>query len=205
MTAFLLFLQDKQPPGFALLKNAKIRVDPAEGYRISEFEEAIWSDSIVELRQRLQKPVLLNTREAKDLVRFKYSEYEIASGDFHFDDLPSSLLNETSDKELFGYSFPIFWVVEPDKEKVINFLTDKLVAEATDAISAEQLKTLWNDYVNRMFFKHDGTAFTELAFLHDEMIGALIDRIKELPCAPAEESWDVLNEEVDWDAEDDWE
>jgi hypothetical protein len=200
MSPFLLFLADKHPPGWAMLKNAKISSDPSEGYRIASFEDAFWSDSISQLREIIPKPQLLSTREAKELIQFRYSETEIESGDFKFDDLPASLLNETSDLELFGSCYPIFWVVSPDKEVVIESIVAKLSHEAIDKISPEQIKQLWDDHLNRIFFKHDGTEeFIDLALLHEELVAELIERINNLPCAPSEESWEVLNEPIDWE------
>jgi hypothetical protein len=200
MSPFLLFLHDKQTPGWAMLKNAKITSDQSEGYRIASFEEALWSDSISQLREHIPKPQLLTTREAKELIQFRYSEDEIGSGDFKFDDLPSSLLNETCDLELFGSCYPVFWVVSPDKETVIESILDKLSRETVDKISADQIKQLWDDYLNRIFFKHDGTEeFIDLALLHEELVAELIERINNLPCAPLEASWEVLNEPIDWE------
>jgi hypothetical protein len=200
MSPFLVFLADKQTPGWAMLKNAKITSDPSEGYRIANFDDAFWSDSIIQLRETIPRPQPLATREAKELIQFRYSEDEIGSGDFKFDDLPSSLLNETSDLELFGSCYPIFWVVAPDKDLVIDFIVDKLTREAVDKISPDQIKQLWDDYLNRIFFKHDGTeSFIDLAQLHEELVAELIERINALPCAPLEESWEVLNEPIDWE------
>lgn len=195
MTPFLEFLSDKPAPGFALLKNARISYTGGEGYRVSGFEEAWWSGSYVELRAMLPRPVLLSTREARELASWKYSEAELQAADFQFDDQPMSLASESSDMELFGESWVIFWVVPPDKEHVINILINTLQQEAKGEISGEQLKETWDTYVNRIFFQHEGEqSLLDLTLLLEEIHTDLVGRINALPEAPAEESWEALND-----------
>ena len=116
--------------------------------------------------------------------------------------MPSALLSEANDKELFGDAYTIFWVIPPDKEAVISLVCDKLEKEAYGRISAEQLKNLWDSCIDRIFIRYDENSdITEIAMLMQDLQEELIERISGLDKAPTEEAWEVLNEDEFWNEE----
>lgn len=196
---FLEYLNDKSLPGFALLKNTQIAQVPRQGARIVGFDEAHWSQSIADLRAMFPKPLLLQTREAKEQASYKFSEEQLKNGDFSFEDLPISLTNESSDRELFGESYTIFWCVPADKEAVISLLIAELSSDETTEITGEMLKKLWDEKVNRIFLHYTGEVdVLAHGLLQDELHEELIEAINALPNAPSEDAWDALNEDVFW-------
>jgi hypothetical protein len=202
---FLEYLSDKQIPGFALLKNIRIENVPRKGIRISGFDESHYADSYGALHQMIPIPKLLDTREAKEQASYKYSESDLRNANFVFDDLPVSLTNESSDRELFGESYTIFWVVPADKEVILELLLADFKANPESQITAEQIKTTWNEKLNRLFFHFTGEADTiHLAEIQEEIEEDLIEAINSLPNAPEESAWEVLNEDIFWGEDDEY-
>jgi len=205
MTPFLSFLSDKQLPGWALLHNARIAYHLRDGHTVSAYDDIHWSESIAELRSKITAPTLLNSKEAREMMHFRYSPEEIHTNSFKFDDLPSSLMSESSDWELFGESWVIFWVVPADKDWVVNYLLAKAEREAADQISAEQIKEIWDDYLHRIFFQHLGEEdVVRLTLLYDEVQEELMERMNASDKAPEESAWEILNEETLLGDDDDW-
>lgn len=202
MTTLLQFLEDKPLPCWVLLKNANLKFSMGKGYQITDYEEIDWAPYYEPLVDKIPHPLLLNTREAKELASYRFSEEELKAGVFHFDNLPSALLSEANDKELFGDAYTIFWVIPPDKEAVISLVCDKLEKEAHGRISAEQLKNLWDSCIDRIFIRYDENSdITEIAMLMQDLQEELIERISGLDKAPTEEAWEVLNEDEFWNEE----
>jgi hypothetical protein len=200
---FLDFLSGKPLPGFALLKNTRIENILQKGLRIAAFSEAHWSETYAPLKAMLPVAQLLPTREAREQASFKFSEDALKQQEFQFDDMPLSLTNESSDWELFGESYTIFWVVPADADQVIALLLSDLQAHSPNQISADQLKQLWEEKVNRIFFHYTEDVDVVLhAQLQEDLHEQLIEAINALPNAPEESSWDVLNEDVFWGDDD---
>ncbi len=199
ITPFFEFLADKELPGFALLKNTRIQSVARLGNRISQFDEAHWATSYQELCVMLPIPHLLETREAREQAAYKFSEEDLKTGHFQFDDMPIALTNESSDRELFGECYTIFWVVSTDKQNILEHLLNDLQTPEGEKISSEMIKKLWDEKVNRIFFHYTGDVdAVEHALLQEELHEELIEAINALPNAPEESSWEVLNEDVFW-------
>ena len=202
---FLEYLADKQIPGFALLKNVTIENVPRKGMRISGFDESHYADSHSVLQQLIPNPKLLETREAKEQASYKYSKTQLSEAQFVFDDLPVSLTNESSDRELFGESYTIFWVVPAEKEVILELLLADFKANPESQITAEQIKATWHEKLNRLFFHFSGEADTiHLAMIQDEIEEDLIEAINNLSNAPDESAWEVLNEDIFWGEDDEY-
>jgi len=202
MTPLFEVLADKPIPGWILIKNAVIAGNDGSGHRIASFDEHYYSTSFEELKEKMPKAVLQNTREAKEYASYRFSEAEIKAGDYHFNDLPISLMNEGSDRELFGESWTLFWIVPPNKDEVIKLVCDYLSENSDGKISADSILTCWNERVNRLFFRHNEQLdMTELMHLYQDLHDELIPAVNALECAPDEESWEILNEDVFWDDE----
>ena len=197
MTSFLEFVSDKPLPGFAMLKNARVDLIPGQGHRVTNYEEAFWSDDIESLRSQIPGPLLQSTKEARELIQYKYSEDELRDKSFYFEDEPTALLSESNDREIFGESWTIFWVVRPDKEEIISLILTELEGGADERISAAQLEEAWDNKVNRVFFSNDEKVedLLELTLVYEELQEELMDRINESPKAPLPESWEILNED----------
>ena len=205
ISPFLEYLADKQIPGFALLKNVKIENVPRKGMRISGFDESQYADSYGALQTLIPSPKLLETREAKEQASYKYSEADLRAANFVFDDLPLSLTNESSDRELFGESYTIFWVVPADKEVIMELLLADFKAYSESQITAEQIKATWHEKLNRLFFYFTGDGDTmHLAEIQEELEEDLIEAINNLPNAPDESAWEVLNEDIYWGEDDEY-
>jgi hypothetical protein len=200
MTPLFEVLADKQLPGWLLVKNAVISGDDGSGHRIASFDEHYFSDSFDELKAKMPKARLADTREAREYASYRYDEAAIKAGSFEFNDLPISLMNEGSDRELFGESWTMFWVVPPNKDEVIKLITDYLTANADGKISSDLIHTCWNERLNRLFFRHnEELEMEELMYLYQDLHEEVIPAINALECAPDEESWEILNEDVFWD------
>lgn len=199
MTDFQKFLHDYKAPGFVLLKNAQTKFVASLGFQVNSFDDAIWSNSFSELIQAIPNPTLLDTKEAKDLAKWRFSDDEIAAKNFQFDTLPESLVSESCDLKIFGESYTIFWIAEPDESWVIDAVLPYFETPNNNQIEAPQIERVWNETVNRIFFiKRDQSAF-DLHVLFEELIENLIERINALPNAPTPEAWEVLNEDPFWD------
>jgi hypothetical protein len=202
MTTLLQYLEDKPLPCWVLLKNANLKFTLGKGYLITDYEEIEWSPFFEPLVSKMPPPVLQNTREAKELASYRFSEEELKAEVYRYDNLPAALLNEANDREIFGESWTIFWVIPPDKEAVISLVCDKLEKEAHGKISAEQLKNLWDSCIDRIFIRYEENAeITEVAMLMQDLQEELIERISSLDKAPNEEAWEVLNEDEFWNEE----
>jgi hypothetical protein len=199
MTEFQRFLADYKPPGFVLLKNAQTKFLSQMGFQVHTFDTAIWSESFETLMQAIPSPRLLQNKEAKELAAWRFSEQEIAQAAFHFDTLPESLVSESCDLKIFGESYSIFWVVEPDEEWVIEAITQRFNTPNNSPIEAELIQKVWNETVNRIFFLKRNETALDLHVLYEDLIEKLIERINALPNAPSPEAWDVLNEDPFWD------
>lgn len=205
MTPFLNFLADKKLPGWAMLHNARLSYHPREGHRVSHFDEVFWSESIEELRAKIGTPVLLNNREAREMAMYRFGEEELKAGNFRFDDMPGALTSESSDMEIFGESWVIFWVCPPDLDFITHYLLDKLEAEAGERIEAQQIKEVWDDYLHRIFFFHKGEGdMVELTLLYDSVQDTLMEQINASEKAPAESAWEILDEDSLLGGDDDW-
>jgi hypothetical protein len=201
MTPILEFLQEKQLPGWLLVHNANL-VTEAAGLRIASFDEAFWSDSFDELGAKIPKAHLKNSKEAKELAGYRFSEEELKQGDFSFDTMPAALMNEGNDKDLFGESWTMFWVAPAEAETTIALISHALESGATGKISPEQIKQCWIERVDRIFFRQpEDMEVMDLLQLHEDFNEGLIPAINALDCAPDEESWEILNEDVFWDDE----
>jgi hypothetical protein len=173
--------------------------------RISGFDESHYADSCGALQLMIPSPKLLETREAREQASYKYSEKELKEANFVFDDLPVSLTNESSDRELFGESYTIFWVVPADKEVIMELLLADFKANPEHQITAEQIKATWQEKLNRIFFHFTGEADTiHLAIIQEEIEEDLIEAITSLPNAPEESSWEILNEDIFWGEDDEY-
>jgi len=205
MTPFLEFLSDKILPGFAMLKNASVNLIPGQGHRVTRFEEAFWSNDIGSLRSQIPTPQLQATKEAMELIHYKFSEEELSKKHFHFEDEPSALLSESNDKEIFGESWTIFWVVRPQKEEIISIVLTELEKGAEERISAGQIEEVWDNKINRVFFRHDEEVddLVELTLVYEELQEELIKRVNESTKAPLPESWEILNEDYLWSEDED--
>ncbi|MEX1189186.1 MAG: hypothetical protein WED33_08005 [Bacteroidia bacterium] len=202
MTPILELLADKELPGWLLIKNARISEGNGDGHRITAYDEHIWSTSYEEIKAQIPKPVLLGVREARELALYRFSEEDLATSNYAYDDFPNSLMNEGSDREIFGESWTLFWVVPPDKDEVIKLVCDHLKSVAKDKITPEQISECWESRVERLFVRHkNDLGVLELLELHEAINEELIPAINSLECAPDEDSWDVLNEDVFWDDE----
>jgi hypothetical protein len=195
MTEFQRFLQHYTPPGFVLLKNAQTKFVAQMGFQVSSFEEAKWSDSFDTLCQSIPSPKLIQTKEAKELAAWRFSEEAINHAQFTFDTLPESLVSEAADLKIFGESYTIFWIAEPDEEWVISKVLNAFAKEGNARIDAPCIQKVWNETVNRIFFvKREESAF-ELHLLYEDLVESLIERINALPNAPLPEDWEILNED----------
>jgi hypothetical protein len=202
MTTLLQYLEDKPLPCWVLLKNTNLKFTLGKGYQVIDFEEIEWAPFIEPLVSKIPHPVLKDTRDAKELASYRYSEEELKAESFHFDTLPSALLSEANDKDLFGESHTIFWIIPPDKEAVINLVCEKLEKEAHGRISADQLKNLWDNCIDRIFIRYEENSdIVEIALLMQDLQEELIERISALDKAPTEDAWEVLNEDEFWNEE----
>ena len=199
MTEFQRFLSDYKPPGFVLLKNAQTKFLSQMGFQVNTFDTAIWSDSFETLMQAIPSPRLLQNKEANELAAWRFSEQEIAQAAFQFDTLPESLVSESCDLKIFGESYSIFWVAEPDEEWVIEAITQRFNTPNNSPIEAQLIQKVWNETVNRIFFMKRNETALDLHVLYEDLIEKLIERINALPNAPSPEAWDVLNEDPFWD------
>jgi hypothetical protein len=194
MTPFLQYLADKQLPGYALLKNAVTQFVPEKGYQISGFDEAHWSNDMEELVTKIPKPVLQNTREAKEYSGYRFSPEELKAEDFHFDTMPSALLNEANDMTVFGESYTILWVAEPEEEWLQASIIQLFNARTQEKIGESDILEVWDKTINRIFFRTRGDEEVSLVLIFDDLISSVVDAINALPNGPDEATWDALNE-----------
>ncbi len=195
MTDFQQFLQDFKPPGFVMLKNAQTKFVAQMGFQVSTFEDAKWSDSFDALWQSIPTPKLIQTKDAKELAAWRFSEEEINRAHFTFDTLPESLVSEAADLKIFGESYTIFWIAEPDEEWVISEVLNQFQKHGDARIDAQRIRQVWNETVSRIFFvKREESAF-DLHLLYEDMVENLIARINALPNAPLADDWEILNED----------
>lgn len=199
MTDFQRFLQDYNAPGFVLLKNAQTKFVATMGFQVHSFDKAFWSHSFAELLQSIPSPSLLDNKEAKELARWRFSEDEIAARNFTFDTLPEALVSESCDLKLFGESYTIFWIAEPNETWVIDAILPKFETPNNTPIDALHIQRVWNETINRIFFMKREQNALDLHLLYEELIENLIARINALPNSPAPEAWNVLNEDPFWD------
>ncbi len=192
MTPFLQYLTDKQLPGYALVKNAVTQFVPGKGYQMTSFEEAHWSMNMEDLLLKIPKPVLQNTREAKEYAGYRFSPEEIKAQDYQFDTMPSALLNEADDATVFGESYSILWVAEPEDEWLQKVIIERLNEQSSDSISGEVILSVWENTIDRVFFRMKDEQEEPLALLFDDLINNLIEAINQLPNAPEPSAWDVL-------------
>ena len=123
-----------------------------------------------------------------------FSSEELNAQDFHFDTMPSALLNEANDKTVFGESYTILWVAEPEEEWLQKTVIEIFNARTQQQIEASDILEVWEKTINRIFFRTNGEEELSLALIFDDLIQALVDAINALPNGPNEETWNALNE-----------
>jgi hypothetical protein len=204
MTPVLEIISKQQLPGWLLLKNASLSRAESFGQRISNFDAHHWASSWEDVSANLPVPILQNNREARELASWRFSDEQIAQGDFTFDTLPEALLNEGNDREVFGESYTIFWVVPANAEQIISLVCDALNSLAGEGkILDIHLAEVWKTRVSRMFVAHnDDLDSFALMEIHQAVDEGLIDAVNALPNAPDEGAWEILNDDFPWDDED---
>jgi hypothetical protein len=201
MTPILEIISKQQLPGWLLLKNATLSRAEGFGQRIGGFEEYFWENSWEKISQHLPQPVLLANREARELAAWRFSEEEIQAGRFTFDTLPNALLNEGNDKDVFGSSWTIFWVVPPDKDRIIALVCEALTTLSGDSkILDIHIDEVWKTRVNRLFVAHrDDLDSLQLMEIHEAVENELVDAVNAMENAPEEAAWEILNDDFPWD------
>ena len=194
MTPFLQYLVDKELPGYALLKNAATEFVPGKGYQIASFDEAHWALSLEELQAKIPKPVLQNTREAKEYAGYRFSTEELKEEDFHFDTTPSALLNEAGDSIVFGASYTILWVAEPNEDWMRETVVGLMNQRTQVKITSDDILAVWEATIDRVFFRSTGDDIESLVMIFDDLIQTAIDAINQLPNAPDQSDWEVLGD-----------
>jgi hypothetical protein len=196
MTPFQEFVKQHNAPGFVLLKNARTRFVSGVGYQVSTFEVAQWNQQIQPLIDQIPKAQLLQSKEARELASWRFSADEIRQEQFTYDTFPASLLSETTDLELFGESYTIFWIAEPDADWIIGSVLSRFESLPKENVIAEEaIREIWNETIERIFFYPHRDIETELFLRFDEVIDELVGRINALPNAPLPEAWNVLSDE----------
>jgi len=196
MTAFQEFVRQHKAPGFVLLKNARTRFVSGIGYQVSTFESAQWNEQLQPLLQCIPKPQLLHSKEARELASWRFSDEEIMQGHFAFDTFPASLLSETTDLDLFGECYTIFWIAEPDAEWIIGSVLSRFESLPKEKVIAEEaIREIWNETIERIFFYPHRDIETELFLKFDDVIDEIISKVNALPNAPLPASWNVLSED----------
>jgi len=196
MTPFQEFVKQHKAPGFILLKNARTRFVSSVGYQVSAFDDAHWNEALQPLMDQIPKAQLLQSKEARELATWRFSDMEIKEGQFTFDTFPASLLSETTDLDLFGASYTIFWIAEPDADWIIGSVLSRFEALPQEIkIAKENIRDIWHETIERIFFYPHRDIETELFLKFDEVIDEIVARINALPNAPLPDDWNVLSDE----------
>jgi len=196
MTPFQEFVKQHKAPGYILLKNARTRFVSSVGYQVSAFDDAQWCEQLQPLINQIPKAQLVPSKEARELATWRFSEKEIRQAEFTFDTFPASLLSETTDLDLFGESYTIFWIAEPDVDWIIGAVLSRFEALPKEShIAQESIRDIWNETIERIFFYPHRDIETELFLKFDEVIDEIVSRINALPNAPLPEAWNVLTDE----------
>jgi hypothetical protein len=196
MTPFQEFVKQHKAPGFILLKNARTRFVSSVGYQVSAFDKAEWNEELQPLIDQIPRAQLLPSKEARELATWRFSDKEIQQAQFTFDTFPASLLSETTDLDLFGESYTIFWIAEPDIDWIIDAVLSRFEALPKESIiTKESIRDIWNETLERIFFYPHCDIETKLFLKFDEVIDEIVARINALPNAPLPEAWNVLTDE----------
>lgn len=192
------FLKDKDLPGWLLIHNARLEMISDGSLMVSDASQLYWSHNFDELQKQIPSAKVMATPEAKELASYRFSDDELKNGTFQFNNFPMALADEGNDFDIFGECYTIFWVCEPELEKVCELLMKTFSNKCSGKVLPEHIRWFWNDYLDRIYFRTSGEADPfQLATLQDDIITNIIDAINALPEPPEEEAWNVLNEWFD--------
>ena len=121
--------------------------------------------------------------------------------------------SDARDIEIAGFlAATIAWGQRVTLIRNANWLLDRMdnapadfIANPEHHITAEQIKATWHEKLNRLFFYFTGEADTiHLAMIQEEIEEDLIEAINNLPNAPDESAWEILNEDIFWGEDDEY-
>ncbi|XOV92215.1 MAG: hypothetical protein ACFHWX_18650 [Bacteroidota bacterium] len=90
--------------------------------------------------------------------------------------------------------FYIVWMIPADIEKAVDYVIDKLPKQGV--ISAMHLADCYHNYMERLHLVPEGSARQFDEDVYNMIIERFDEKVKGLPNAPDESTWDELDEEI---------
>ncbi|MFN4121882.1 MAG: hypothetical protein ACK4GL_01110 [Flavobacteriales bacterium] len=182
MNTFKAWFDAKEIPIFALASNVRVKSDNSGAFTIMGFDEIVTSNNISDLRNRIPKPEMPTHPEKREMFdwRFADDDGQVDEAFLFFDDTPSSLAGESTDMDLFGENYVIFWIVQADKEILFKAMLDAIDRIRKQEKNDDMIASVFmDDYISRIYFVQHDLHLLELHQILENAMNKLIKHIEE--------------------------
>lgn len=182
MNTFKAWFDAKEIPIFALASNVRVKSDNSGTFTIMGFDEIVTSTNISDLRNRIPKPEMPTDPEKREMFdwRFADDDGQVDETFLFFDDTPSSLAGESTDMDLFGQNFVIFWIAPADEEKLFKAFVDVINKIRQDEGDDYMVASVFLDeYISRIYFVQHDLHLLELHQILESAMDSLMKHIEE--------------------------
>jgi hypothetical protein len=175
-----------EKPCFLLIKNLDFEHPSDLDSPVSRGELLGHSTSFDELKKKIPAPQLPDEDYKLSLFEKKFGETKISLA--QFDDSPWDIADgEPNDYEIFGESYTIIWVCNPNEDGIAEYLVEQY-------LMSRDLITIWELYIDRMhihpYYSLDQTSED----YYENICNAFEYNVNKCKNPPSEEEWDSLNE-----------
>jgi hypothetical protein len=175
------YFDAKDIPTFAMAKNVKLKNEFRGGSSITSIDEVVVNQDIKALQKMIPTPEVPTQKDKKELFdwRFTDDDEQVDLDLLHFDDSPVSLTGESTDMEIFGENYVIFWIVPADEDKLLEAMKSALHHLLEIEKEHEVVASLFlENYISRIYMvQHDKDVY-ELQDILEASLERLFDYLK---------------------------
>jgi len=175
------YFDAKDIPTFAMAKNVKLKNEFRGGSSITSIDEVVVNQDIKALQKMIPTPEVPTQKDKKELFdwRFTDDDEQVDLDLLHFDDSPVSLTGESTDMEIFGENYVIFWFVPADEDKLLEAMKSALHHLSEIEKEYEVVASLFlENYISRIYMvQHDKDVY-ELQDILEAALERLFDYLK---------------------------
>jgi len=175
------YFDAKDIPTFAMAKNVKLKNEFRGGSSITSIDEVVVNQDIHALQKMIPIPEIPTQKDKKELFdwRFTDDDEQVDHDLLHFDDSPVSLTGESTDMEIFGENYVIFWIVPADEDKLLEAMKSALHHLLEIEKEHEVVASLFlENYVSRIYMVQHEKDVYELQGILEAALERLFDYLK---------------------------
>lgn len=181
MSAFKSWFDAKEIPIFALAKNVHVKSEKSGTYTITDFGQIITSNNFSELRNMIPKPKIPLDPQKNELFNWRFADDD---GQFNeaflfYDDSPTSLASESTDMDIFGENYVIFWIAPADKQKLFQAMAQAIEGIRATETNDEMVASIFlEEYLSRIYFVQHDLSLFELHQILESALDLLLNHLE---------------------------